>query len=185
MQQQSNSHAHNNSSNNSSPPEQPPPSPPPPQNLCYKTILGYLVEPDAKPFQLGLHDAFVCHGFGRIQHNQNQITCARRGNDLPPTTFAILGALNDTRQIEQLDFATLVAKCTPAIFYAHTFIPTMRHCNMQAHAHMHKFTHTQTNGAVRQMRYRCVCAVQQAAYGMHVRVVNSSVITYNCTRART
>ena len=55
-----------------------------------------------------LDDALVRHGFGRVEHDEDEVAGAADGNDLATATLAVLGALNDTGQIQQLNAAALV-----------------------------------------------------------------------------
>lgn len=67
------------------------------------------VESDAEAFKFALDDALVSHGLLTVKHDQKQGACAADADDLFTTTFTVLGALNDTWQIEELDSgATIV-----------------------------------------------------------------------------
>lgn len=46
--------------------------------------------------------------FQTIKHHKDKVTGAGHGNHLSTTTLAVLGAFNDTRQIQQLDLGALV-----------------------------------------------------------------------------
>jgi len=71
-------------------------------------IWWFLVQPDAKALQLVLQEFLVAERFQAIQHHEDKVTGACNGDHLTTTTLAILGALNDTGQIQQLDLGALV-----------------------------------------------------------------------------
>ncbi|KAF3824668.1 hypothetical protein GH733_010002 [Mirounga leonina] len=50
--------------------------------------------------------------FQDIQNNQDQVTCSGHCNDLTASTFPILGILNDTWKIQELDLGTFVSDDT-------------------------------------------------------------------------
>eukprot|EP00053_Salpingoeca_punica_P020781 m.212348 g.212348 ORF g.212348 m.212348 type:complete len:417 (+) comp20083_c0_seq1:2736-3986(+) len=77
-----------------------------------RDIGRLLVQPDAKAFQLILDDGFVPQRLQHVQHNEDEVASPRDCNDLATTTFAVLGTLNDTRQVEELDLGALVADDT-------------------------------------------------------------------------
>lgn len=67
-----------------------------------------LVEPNSEAFQLMLDDLLVPHGSGGVKHDDDEITRAGHCDDLLTATLSVLGTLNDTRQIQQLDLGSLV-----------------------------------------------------------------------------
>mmetsp|Transcript_4693 Transcript_4693/g.12637 ORF Transcript_4693/g.12637 Transcript_4693/m.12637 type:complete len:272 (+) Transcript_4693:658-1473(+) len=71
-------------------------------------VCRLFVEADAEPFQLVLDQAFMKRRLGGIKRDQNQIARARDRNHLPPATFTVLGAFDDSRQVEQLNFGAAV-----------------------------------------------------------------------------
>lgn len=71
-------------------------------------VWRLLVEPQAKAFQLVLDLATVCQRLDDIKHDQNASARAGDTDDLSTATLAVLGPLNNSRQIEQLDVGALV-----------------------------------------------------------------------------
>ena len=53
---------------------------------------------------------FVLKRLETVEHYQNEVTCASNSNDLFAATFAIFGALDNARQIQQLDFSAFVSE---------------------------------------------------------------------------
>ena len=77
--------------------------------LLLESYVGRLfVDADAEPFELRLYNLFVCQGLVDVEHNKNQMTSFGHSDDLSSTTFAVFGTLDDTGQIEHLDFSTIV-----------------------------------------------------------------------------
>ena len=58
-----------------------------------------LVEPDAEARQLALDQPLVGHGLHAVQDDEDHVAGARGGDDLPPAALAVLGALDDPRQV--------------------------------------------------------------------------------------
>lgn len=56
-----------------------------------------------------LDDLLVPHGSGGVKHDDDEITGAGHCDDLLTTTLSVLGALDDTRQIQQLDLGSLIS----------------------------------------------------------------------------
>mmetsp|Transcript_12153 Transcript_12153/g.30665 ORF Transcript_12153/g.30665 Transcript_12153/m.30665 type:complete len:417 (+) Transcript_12153:144-1394(+) len=71
-----------------------------------------LVQPDAKALELVLDELLVRHGLQAVQHDDDQVARARGGDDLPAAALAVLGALDDSRQVQQLDLGASVADDT-------------------------------------------------------------------------
>ena len=63
-----------------------------------------LVQPDAHLLELHVQFGFLRFSFLAIEDHEYQIRRLSNRNDLPTTTLAIGGPLNNTRQIEQLHF---------------------------------------------------------------------------------
>lgn len=61
-----------------------------------------LVDADAEAFQFGLDHALVRQGLVDVQHDEDEMARLGDGDDLPTTTTAVLGSLNDTGQIDDL-----------------------------------------------------------------------------------
>eukprot|EP00047_Mylnosiga_fluctuans_P001872 m.222272 g.222272 ORF g.222272 m.222272 type:complete len:496 (+) comp10733_c0_seq1:131-1618(+) len=70
------------------------------------------VQPDAEALELTLDDLLVPERLQDIKADEDQIARTRNCNDLATTTLAILGTLNDSRKVEQLDLGTLVVDDT-------------------------------------------------------------------------
>mmetsp|Transcript_11487 Transcript_11487/g.20786 ORF Transcript_11487/g.20786 Transcript_11487/m.20786 type:complete len:266 (+) Transcript_11487:198-995(+) len=68
-----------------------------------------LVQPDAKTLQLVLDELLVCDGLEAVQHDDNQITRARGGDNLPAATLAVFCAFNDSRQVQKLNLCASIA----------------------------------------------------------------------------
>ena len=72
--------------------------------LAHEVDVGArLVEADAEALELALDDALVRHGLARVEHDENHVAGARRADDLAAAALAVLGALDDAGQVEQLD----------------------------------------------------------------------------------
>lgn len=71
-------------------------------------VRWLLVYPNSKTFQLVLDDLFIRQGLIHIKDNEDQMASLGDRNDLSSTTFAILGSLDDTGQIEDLDFSSVI-----------------------------------------------------------------------------
>ena len=76
--------------------------------LLENDVRRGFIEPDPKSLQLLLDDLFVSERFEDVQYNEDKIGSSGHSNYLPASTFPILGSLNDTRQIKQLDLGPLV-----------------------------------------------------------------------------
>jgi len=63
----------------------------------------YSLESDAEALELALDDALVRHGLARVEHDEDHVAGARRADDLAAAALAVLGALDDAGQVEQLD----------------------------------------------------------------------------------
>ena len=71
-----------------------------------------LVDADAEAFQLSLDDSLVGQWLVDVQHDEDEMARLGHGDDLPSTTFAVFGALDDTWEIEHLDFGAIVHDLT-------------------------------------------------------------------------
>ena len=67
-----------------------------------------LVEPDPEPLELVLDQALVRERLEAVEHDQDQVAGPRRRDDLPPAPLAVLGALDDPRQVQKLDLGAAV-----------------------------------------------------------------------------
>lgn len=56
-----------------------------------------------------LDDLLVSHRASGIQHDDDEVTSAGDCNDLLTSALAILGSLDNSRQIQQLYFSTLMS----------------------------------------------------------------------------
>ena len=54
------------------------------------------VDADAEALEFGLDHPFVRQGLVDVQHDEDEMAGLGHGDDLPATTFAVLGALDDT-----------------------------------------------------------------------------------------
>ena len=66
-----------------------------------------LVQPDPEALQLPLQDLLVPEGLQNVEDDEDEVGGPRHGDNLPPSTLSVLGALDDTRQIKQLDLCAL------------------------------------------------------------------------------
>ena len=66
------------------------------------------VQPDAEPVKLALDNELVGERLGDVEDNEKAAAGARNGDDLTTTTLAVLGTLNDTRQVKHLKLRALV-----------------------------------------------------------------------------
>jgi len=71
-----------------------------------------LVDADAEPFQLSLDDALVRQGLVDVEHDEDQMARLGHGDDLTTTTAAVLGTLDDTGQIDDLEGCAVVDDLT-------------------------------------------------------------------------
>mmetsp|Transcript_5228 Transcript_5228/g.22235 ORF Transcript_5228/g.22235 Transcript_5228/m.22235 type:complete len:389 (-) Transcript_5228:61-1227(-) len=77
--------------------------------LLVEADLGLdLVHAHAKALQLVLELLLQGDGLGRVQHDEEHVAGPGRGNDLATATLAVLGALDDTRQIHDLKLRAAV-----------------------------------------------------------------------------
>mmetsp|Transcript_35064 Transcript_35064/g.88587 ORF Transcript_35064/g.88587 Transcript_35064/m.88587 type:complete len:231 (-) Transcript_35064:217-909(-) len=67
-----------------------------------------LVEADPEPVQLLLDKLLVRDRLGSVKDNQDKRARSCSSDDALPPSLAVLGTLNNTRQIKQLDLGTLV-----------------------------------------------------------------------------
>mmetsp|Transcript_9571 Transcript_9571/g.23022 ORF Transcript_9571/g.23022 Transcript_9571/m.23022 type:complete len:257 (-) Transcript_9571:385-1155(-) len=70
---------------------------------------GLLVQPDAEPLELVLDEPLVGDGLEAVEHDDDEVARPRRGDDLPPAALPVLGALDDPRQVQQLDLRASVS----------------------------------------------------------------------------
>lgn len=61
-----------------------------------------LVQPDAEALQFVLQLLFVLQRLQTVQHDEDEGAGARHSDHLATATFAVLGALDDARQVQQL-----------------------------------------------------------------------------------
>lgn len=67
-----------------------------------------LVDADSEALQFRLDDALVRQRLVDIQDDEDKVARLCDGDDLTTSSFAILGTLNDTRQVENLDLCAVV-----------------------------------------------------------------------------
>ncbi|KAH3681092.1 hypothetical protein WICPIJ_007952 [Wickerhamomyces pijperi] len=70
------------------------------------------VDSDPEPVQFLLDDLLVGQRFVDVQHDEDQVTGSGNGDDLLTSPSAVLGPLNDPRQIQHLDLGTFVTDHT-------------------------------------------------------------------------
>jgi len=71
--------------------------------LDHLNVGRLLIDPDPEAVQFRFDDLLVGDGTASIEHHQYQVAGARGRDDLPAPTLAIGRALDDPRQIEDLD----------------------------------------------------------------------------------
>lgn len=71
-------------------------------------VRWLLVDSDAKAFEFSLNDSFFRQRLVHVQDDEDEMASLRDRNDLTTPTFAILGSLDDTRQIEHLNGSTII-----------------------------------------------------------------------------
>lgn len=65
-------------------------------------VRGLLVEADTKAFQLSLDDLLVAQWFQNVQNDENEAAGSSHCDNLTTATLTVLGALNNSRQVEEL-----------------------------------------------------------------------------------
>jgi hypothetical protein len=71
---------------------------------------GLFVESDSEAFELTLNDLLVHERPGGIEYDEDERAGAGHSDDLLSLTLVLLGALDDTREVEQLELSPLVAE---------------------------------------------------------------------------
>lgn len=67
-----------------------------------RDVWRLLVDSDTEPFEFVLNHPLVGKRLVDIENDEYQVTGLRDGNDLSPPSSSIFGALDDTRQIDDL-----------------------------------------------------------------------------------
>lgn len=67
-----------------------------------------LIDPDPKALHFSLDNPLINQGLIDIEDNEDQIARLGHRNDLSSTTLTILGTLDNTGQIEDLDLGSVV-----------------------------------------------------------------------------
>lgn len=75
-------------------------------------IWWAFVKPDSKAFKFVFNNFFMLHWPCWIEHDNDEIAGSGHSDDLFTTTFTVLGAFDDTGQIEQLNLRALILKDT-------------------------------------------------------------------------
>lgn len=71
-------------------------------------VWGCLVQTNSEAFQLALDNFLVLKWFQHVQNNEDQAASSGNGNDLSSSSFSVFGTFNDTWQVQELDFGSLV-----------------------------------------------------------------------------
>lgn len=71
--------------------------------LLDRDVGRSLVQADAEAFQFVLDDGFVGERLEDVEDDEDQVAGSGDGDDLSTATLAVLGALDDTGQVENLD----------------------------------------------------------------------------------
>ena len=80
--------------------------------LLEDNVWRILVDSDTKALEFVFDNSFVSEGFVDIENNEDKMARLRNSDDLTATTFAVLGSLDDTGQIEHLDCSAVVLDLT-------------------------------------------------------------------------
>jgi len=75
-------------------------------------VWAFFVESYAETLKLTFNDALVSQWLLGVEHYQDQVASPRYTDYLLTTTLSILGTLNDTWQIEQLNLSSFVVENT-------------------------------------------------------------------------
>lgn len=76
--------------------------------LLEDNVWRLLIDPDAEALELALDDLFICQRLVDIQHDEDEITRLGDCDNLSPSALAILGSLDDSRKIQNLDLGPIV-----------------------------------------------------------------------------
>ena len=76
--------------------------------LAKRNIWRRFVHADSKPFQFCLDDPFIRKRLVDVEDDEYEMARLSHSNYLSATTLAVLCALDDTREIEDLDFGSIV-----------------------------------------------------------------------------
>lgn len=76
--------------------------------LLENDIWWLLVYPNSKTLQLILDNLLVRQRLVHVEYDEDEMTSLCNCNNLPTTTLAILGSLNDTGQVQNLDLRTVI-----------------------------------------------------------------------------
>lgn len=77
--------------------------------LSFEIDLGrHLVEPNTEAFELMLYDFLMLHGSSGVEDDNDQVAGSSDGDNLFTSTLAVLGAFDDTGQVEQLYFGSFI-----------------------------------------------------------------------------
>lgn len=80
--------------------------------LLENNVRRALVNANSEALQLALDDALVGERLVDIQDDEDEMACLCDGDDLTTSTLAVLGSLNNTRQVENLDLGSVVDDLT-------------------------------------------------------------------------
>eukprot|EP00968_Pinguiococcus_pyrenoidosus_P000367 scaffold24_cov245-Pinguiococcus_pyrenoidosus.AAC.19 len=75
-----------------------------------RDIRRRLVQPDAEAIQLMLDLELMTHGLGRVQHDEDEVARSRRADDLATSALAVSRALDDPRQVQDLDLRAAIVQ---------------------------------------------------------------------------
>ena len=76
--------------------------------LFEDNVRRLFVDSNAETFELVLDDLFVRKGLVDIEDDEDKMASLSNSNDLSTSTFAILGSLDDTWQIEHLNSSAII-----------------------------------------------------------------------------
>jgi len=69
-------------------------------------VGGFLIDADSETLEFRLNHPLIRQRLIDIQHNEDQMACLSNGDDLSTSTSTILGTLNDTGKVNNLQGGT-------------------------------------------------------------------------------
>lgn len=75
-------------------------------------VGGCLVDPDAESLEFSFNDPLVCERLVDVENNKDQMASFCNCDDLTTSTTAVLGAFNNTRQVDHLQRCSVVGHLT-------------------------------------------------------------------------
>ena len=76
--------------------------------LLEDNVWRILVDSDSETLELVLDDSLVGERLVDVKDNEDKMACLGHSNDLTSPTFAVLGSLDNTGEIEHLDGSAVI-----------------------------------------------------------------------------